>query len=133
MKGIRFISAVICVALIPILATAELQRRSALEEVKVTSQKRPQLLQDTTVAISVLTSEQLEKQGISGIGDMRQGAIASVRMFESANTPQNIVVAIRGNGTGDPSDTTREGSVGIYLDGVYIARSQGLGLDLADL
>lgn len=133
MKGIRKISAMICVAIIPSLATAEIQRRSALEEVIVTAEKRPQLLQDTAVAISVLSSEQLEKQSIFGIGDMRQGAIASVRMFESGNTPQNIVVAIRGNGTGDPSDTTREGSVGIYLDGVYIARSQGLGLELADL
>lgn len=133
MKGIRLLSAIICVAIIPSLASAETQRRNALEEVVVTAEKRPQLLQDTAVAISVLTSEQLEKQSIFGIGDMRQGAIASVRMFESGNTPQNIVVAIRGNGTGDPSDTTREGSVGIYLDGVYIARSQGLGLELADL
>lgn len=133
MKGIKFISVVIVSAILPGLAGAEIQRRSSLEEVTVTAQKRPQLLQETAVAMSVLTSEQLERQGIAGIGDMRTGAIASVRMFESANTPQNIVVAIRGNGTGDPSDTTREGSVGIYLDGVYIARSQGLGLELADL
>ena len=133
MKGIECIAVMICLAIIPSLAAGEVQRRSALEEVIVTAQKRPQLLQETAVAMSVLTSEQLERRGISGIGDMRQGAVASVRMFESGNTPQNIVVAIRGNGTGDPSDTTREGSVGIYLDGIYIARSQGLGLELADL
>lgn len=133
MKGIECIAVMICLAIMPSLAAGEVQRRSALEEVIVTAQKRPQLLQETAVAMSVLTSEQLERRGISGIGDMRQGAVASVRMFESGNTPQNIVVAIRGNGTGDPSDTTREGSVGIYLDGIYIARSQGLGLELADL
>ena len=133
MKGFKFIFIAIVSAMLPDLAAAEIQRRSTLEEVTVTAQKRPQLLQETAVAISVLTSDQLERQGIAGIGDMRTGAIASVRMFEDGNTPQNIVVAIRGNGTGDPSDTTREGSVGIYLDGVYIAHSQGLGLELADL
>lgn len=133
MKGIKFISVAIVSAILPGLAAAETQRRTSLEEVTVTAQKRPQLLQETAVAMSVLSSVQLERQGIAGVGDMSTGAIASVRMFEDGNTPQNIVVAIRGNGTGDPSDTTREGSVGIYLDGVYIARSQGLGLELADL
>lgn len=133
MKGIKFISVLIFMGMISGLATAEIQRRNALQEVTVTAQKRPQLLQETAIAMSVLTSEQLELQGITSLEDMHGGAIASLRMFASGNTPSNLIVAIRGNGTGDPSEITREGSVAVYLDGVYMARSQGLALELSEL
>ena len=133
MKRIKFISALIFIGMISDLATAEIERRNALQEVTVTAQKRSQLLQETAIAMSVLTSEQLELQGITSLGDMHGGAIASLRMYASANTPSNLIVAIRGNGTGDPSEITREGSVSVYLDGVYMARSQGLALELSEL
>jgi iron complex outermembrane receptor protein len=128
MKGIKFISVLIFTGMISGLAAAQIQRRNALEEVTVTAQKWPKLLQETAIAMSVLTSEQLELQGITSLGDMHGGAIASLRMFASGDTPSNLIVAIRGNGTGDPSEITRDGSVSVYLDGVYMARSQGLAI-----
>ena len=132
MKGITSL-VVIIACVISGVATAEIERRTSLEEVIVTAQKRPQLLQDTAIAMSVLKSEQLELQGISSLGDMGGGAIASLRMFASGNTPSNLIVGIRGNGTGDPSEITRDGAVAVYLDGVYMARSQGLALELSEL
>src|SRR3546814_1916906 len=41
-------------------------------------------------------------------------------------------ITIRGVGVND-AQVTQDPAVGIYLDGVYIARSSGLALDLADL
>ena len=63
MKGIKFISVAIVSAILPGLAAAETQRRTSLEEVTVTAQKRPQLLQETAVAMSVLSSVQLVLTG----------------------------------------------------------------------
>lgn len=104
-----------------------------LEETLVTAQKREQSLQNTPIAISVIGSAQLEMQGISDVAGLGMGAIPSLRVIPTANTPSNLIIAIRGNGPGDPSEVTREGSVAVYLDGVYIARSQGLGMELPDL
>lgn len=104
-----------------------------LEEVIVTAQKREQLLQATPIALSVMNAEQLESHRIRSIGELANSSIPSLRIQPTGNTPSNIIVAIRGNGPGDPSEVTREGSVAIYLDGVYLARSQGLGMELADL
>lgn len=108
-------------------------RQDALEEVLVTAQKREQSLQNMPIAISVITGTQLELQAITDLAGMGMGVIPSLRVIPTANTPSNLIIAIRGNGPGDPSEVTREGSVAVYLDGVYIARSQGLGMELADL
>src|SRR5690606_29049339 len=43
------------------------------------------------------------------------------------------LVSIRGIAEADPAQVTRELSTGIYLDGVYLGRAQGLGFDVADL
>lgn len=104
-----------------------------LEEVIVTAQKREQSLQETPIAISVLNGVQLESLGINDLRLIASGIIPSVRVMPFGNTPSNLVFGIRGNAPRDSSEVTREASVGVYLDGVYIARSQGLGIDLIDL
>lgn len=129
---------VVRIAILPLLTTsfAFAQTDSlprALEEITVTAEKKEQSLQDTPIAISVISTEQLELYGISSLTEMGEGAIPSLRVVPTASTPSNVIVAIRGNGPGDPSEITRESAVAVYLDGVYIARTQGLGLELADL
>ena len=44
-----------------------------------------------------------------------------------------MVIGIRGNAPTDASEVTRDGAVGIYVDGVYLARSHSVSLDVADL
>jgi len=104
-----------------------------LDEVIVTAQKREQSLQDAPIAISVMNDEQIEAQRIGDIKALEAGAIPYLRVIPVGNTTSNLIVAIRGNAPGDPSEVTRDTAVAIYLDGVYFARSQGLGLDLIDL
>ncbi|WP_179957807.1 TonB-dependent receptor [Exilibacterium tricleocarpae] len=105
----------------------------ALEEVIVTAQKREQSLQEAPIAISVLGARQLEVQGISSLDALGDGAIPSLRVQPFANTPSTLNIAIRGNGPADVGQITREYPVAIYLDGVYLGRAQGLGMDLASL
>ncbi len=105
----------------------------SLEEVTVTAQKRKQSLQDTPIAISALNDKQLVELNISSLDTLGNGAIPSLRILPSGNTPSTLVMTIRGNGPLDISQTTREGSVAVYMDGFYLGRSQGLGNEWADL
>ncbi len=113
-------------------ATAE-EEINVLSEVTVTAQKREQSLQDAPIAISVMSDEQLESQRIGDMKALEAGAIPYLRVVPVGNTTSNLIVAIRGNAPGDPSEVTRDTAVAMYLDGVYLSRSHGLGMDLIDL
>ena len=122
-----------CLALLPCDRATATERRYALDEVIVTAQKREQSLQDTPVAISVMTAEQLDLHGIGDMKALETGTIPSLRVVTVGNTTSNLIVAIRGNAPGDPSEVTRDTAVAMYLDGIYIPRSHALGMDLLDL
>ena len=107
--------------------------QNGLEEILVTARKYPESMQDTPIAISVIGSAQLDLRGIDDMGDLADGMIPSLRIMPMGSSPSNLIISIRGNAPSDVSEVTRDGSVGIYLDGVYLARSHGFGLELADL
>jgi len=107
--------------------------QSRLDEIIVTAQKRQQSLQDTPIAISVINADQLQRQGIHNLGSLIAGQVPFLHLTPYGSTPSNLAIGIRGNAARDSSEVTREASVGIYLDGVYLARSQGLDIELADL
>ncbi|MBN4055285.1 TonB-dependent receptor [bacterium AH-315-K03] len=102
----------------------------SLEEVIVTAQKREQSIQKIPISIAVLNKNDLEISQINGLGDLN-GLVPSLNIQSEGNTATSLAIAIRGHAP-DPGQITREGSVGVYIDGVYISRSQALGIDLAD-
>ena len=104
-----------------------------LDEVIVTAQKYPESMQENPISMSVMSSMQLDRQGITDLGGLSSGIVPSIRVMPIGSTPSNLIVSIRGNAPSDVSEVTRDGSVGIYLDGVYLARSHGFGLELPDL
>ena len=112
---------------------ANVETEPRLEEIIVTAQKRQQSLQETPIAISVISVEQLQRQGISNLGSLISGQIPFLQITPYGSTPSNLAIGIRGNAPRDSSEVTREASVGVYLDGVYMARSQGLDMELVDL
>jgi hypothetical protein len=75
--------------------------------------------------------EYLESRGIDSIDKL--GTIAPNVKIERAPASKTISqVAIRGSVTINPA-ITWEPAVGLYLDGVYIAKAQGSIFDVADL
>lgn len=110
-------------------ATAE--SSSGLEEIIVTAEKREQSLQDTPISIVALTSDALETKGISGIDDLR-AEVPSLQIVPHPNSASTAQVFIRGVGSYD-DQFTQDPSVAVYVDGVYIGRSQGLSAEVADL
>ncbi len=135
----KFVKNTIAAVLAAVMAWLPYDRAAAeeeayvLDEVIVTAQKREQSLQDAPIAISVMNDVQLELRRIVDLKALETGAIPSLRVMPNGNTTSNLVVAIRGNAPGDPTEVTRDPAVAIYLDGVYLARSHGLGMDLVDL
>ncbi len=106
-------------------------RNAQLEEIIVSAQRKLTSLQDTPISIEAFGPEKLELRGIGGLEDL--GANVPSMVIEPhplSNT--TLRITIRGVGITD-SQVTQDPAVGIYIDGVYIARSVGLALDLADI
>lgn len=97
----------------------------------VTAQKRSENVQDVPIAISAVGSQYLDSRGVDSIDKL--GAIAPNVKIERAPGSKTISqISIRGSVTINPA-ITWEPAVGLYLDGVYIAKAQGSIFDVADL
>src|SRR5690606_39045719 len=95
-----------------------------LEEVVVTARRREESLQDTPVAVTVVTSEMLERMQISGTTDLDK--IAPNLQFHTYGTLTGnnsaAQVFIRGIGQTDATPAVDPG-VGLYIDDVYMGRT----------
>ncbi|MDP3676021.1 MAG: TonB-dependent receptor [Novosphingobium sp.] len=114
-------------------AQANPEEEAGLGEIIVTAQKRAENSQDTPISISVLGEAALEQQGISGFQDLVNGAIPALRIAPTAGRPSALAITMRGIASGDPTSISRDTAIGIYVDGVYLGRVQGLGTELFDL
>lgn len=105
-----------------------------IEEVTVTARKREESLQDTPIAISAFSGESLEQRGITQlIGIANYAPNMSFQNNPSFGGASNAAsIYIRGVGQKEFLPTTEPG-VGLYVDGVYVARSVGAILDLVDI
>ncbi|WP_408591352.1 TonB-dependent receptor [Novosphingobium sp.] len=104
---------------------------SGIGEIVVTAQKRAENIQNVPIAISAVSSQFLETRGITSIDTL--GSIAPNVKIERAPSNKTISqISIRGSVTINPA-VTWEPAVGLYLNGVYIAKAQGSIFDVADL
>lgn len=104
-----------------------------LGEIVVTAEKRETNLQKTPVAISVLGGGDLKARGVVSLKDLMDGAVPSLRIAPFASRNSALTVGIRGIVPFDANQPSRDSGVGIYIDGVYLGRSQGLGSALYDI
>jgi iron complex outermembrane recepter protein len=108
--------------------------QSGLQEIVVTAQKREENLQDTPIAISVLSDQALEDRSVVSILDLGDGAIPSLKIAPFFSRPGALIVNIRGIGVlSDSNQPGRDQGVGVYVDGVYLGRAQGLATALFDV
>jgi iron complex outermembrane receptor protein len=102
-----------------------------LDEIVVTAERKVATLQETPISIETLNAEKLALRGIEGLS----GIAANVPNMTAEPFPihnATLRIFIRGAGTSDVQ-LTQDPAVGVYIDGVYIARSLGLAIDTADL
>jgi iron complex outermembrane recepter protein len=98
-----------------------------LEEVVVTATKRAQGLQDVPIAISVMTGEKIQSQGIAELEDLAV-FMPNVHIAEGGTGTQ---LFIRGIGSG--INYGFEQSVGTFIDGVYYGRGRSARAAFLDL
>jgi len=114
--------------------TSDAAGPAGLDEIVVTARKRAENLQDTPIAITALTGEALERRDLSRITEIDRYTPSLVLNGTAplSGNPSTAVVFLRGIGQIDFTINTDPG-VGIYVDGVYVARSAGSVLDLVDV
>jgi iron complex outermembrane recepter protein len=103
---------------------------TGVDEVIVTASKRSESIIKAPMAVSALSQTQLEDAGVVQLKDLT--TVAPGVEIGVVSVANSIQVSIRGisntdfNATGNPAVAT-------YIDGVYIARTQGLAGNLYDL
>jgi iron complex outermembrane recepter protein len=100
-----------------------------LEEVVVTAQKRAQSAQDVPISITAVSGDFIERKNISSVTDM-QKFTPGLRIPQADASKTSI--RIRGVGS-HKFDIGSEGSVGVFLDEVYLPRFSGSDIGLLDL
>ena len=100
-------------------------------DIVVTARRTNESLQKTPIAITALSAATIEKANVQQIDKIAQIAPNLVIQPTSGYTGA-AGVAIRGIGESDPS-LAADSRVGIYLDGVYVARQAGALFDLVDV
>ncbi len=104
-----------------------------IAEVVVTATKRETNLQKTPIAINVIDAETLKDRHIQSLYDLADGGVPSLRVATFEARQSALTVGIRGIVPLDANQPAREQGVGIYIDGVYLGRQQGLNAALFDV
>jgi len=114
-------------------AAAPQNTGSGVPDIVVTATKRETNLQKTPIAISVLDTATIKDRHVQSLLDLADGGIPSLRVATFEARQSALTVGIRGIVPFDQNQTAREPGVGVYIDGVYLGRSQGLNAALFDV
>lgn len=129
MKKIGMLSASVLALTVAIPAHAQSADQEESENVIiVTATLRAADVQDVPIAVTAVSPETLDRQGILDIKNL--SAVSPSFNIQSSNSEtQGTSIRIRGVGT-TGNNTGLESSVGVFIDGVYQSRP---GVALADL
>ncbi len=101
-----------------------------LEEVVVTARKRQESIQDVPLAISVLTSRQIEQAGITGLEDIALRTPGIQYHKQASQRLGRINTSIRFRGMNVNTETPQFQLASLFLDGMYVMGSAAsLGLE----
>ena len=125
----KFLQKSLGVAVIAAMATPVLAQQP-MEEVVVTATKRAESIQDVPLSVSVVSGEVLQRAEVRDLLDL-QSVVPSLRVPQFQNSTQtNFVIRGFGNGANNPGI---EPSVAVFVDGVYLSRSQARISDLPNI
>jgi len=102
-----------------------------LQEVIIYARRREERLQDTPVAVTALSGEELREESAVLLEDVGRD-VPNVRMVSSPQSVSALDVTIRGQ-TVLRSAIFFDPAVGLYVDGVYVANGQGAMGTLLDV
>lgn len=109
--------------------SADASADATVPEITVTAQKRATNLQETPIAITAFSAQQIEDQHLTTLRDLA-GQVPGLSIPRGGITPTTQLFYLRGIGEGDP---IFDPAIALYVDDVYIPRSIGGLSDLTDL
>jgi iron complex outermembrane receptor protein len=101
----------------------------ALEEIVVTARKRTENLQDVPVSVTSVSSEEMRANNISNIADVARIAPG----LDQREGRKQGAFAIRGVGQVRTNELQADPGVGVYIDGIFLARNDSQLLDALTL
>lgn len=110
------------------VAEAGEQTDDAIPVIIVTAERREQALQDSSLAIQVITAEELERANLTQVHDLNT-LVPGLQIGSGGNAPQ---IYIRGVGDFAASALSNP-AVAVNIDGVYVARPQAVNSLFYDL
>ena len=105
-----------------------------MEEIVVSARGIEEGLQDAPIAVSAFTGETLDYRGVDSL-DQIERFVPSLTLQNNPSfggASNSAAIYLRGVGQKEFLPTTEPG-VGLYVDGVYVARSVGAILDIIDI
>lgn len=100
-----------------------------IDEVVVTARRRAEKAQDVPIAMTVLSGDHLADNGTDKLTQLQ---FLAPSFGISLINPRNATLTVRGIGN-NPANDGLSGSVGIYLDGVYLDRQGMAHSNLQDI
>lgn len=123
-----------CGAGLVLMCANALADEDQLQEVVVTAQRRSENIQNVPIAVTAFTAEALQSKGvvdIHSLGELTPGVNLDAGSPFSGDRSV-LSASIRGIGQDDFAFNLNPG-VGVYLDGVFLARTIGSNLNLLDV
>lgn len=104
---------------------------SVLEDVIVTASKYRSTVQTTPIAVSALSSEGLERAGVTEVSGLATQAPSVQIGNNGANG--SVDISVRGVTSNNVDAFSGNPAVSVHVDGVYVTRTQGLNATFYDL
>ena len=99
------------------------------DEIVVTARRREERLQDVPIAVTAVSQANLDSRGLDSVTDVQQIAPNLNFTPGQGGNSGGIAAFIRGVGEND-FIITSDPAVGVYIDGVYVARTFGATTEL---
>nr|WP_279347232.1 TonB-dependent receptor [Govania unica] len=104
---------------------------SAIEEITVTARRREETVQQAPLAVSAFSRERLDQMQAQTLADIER-SVPNLNLIQAHGSSSTASIFLRGIGQSDGLQTFDPG-IGVYVDGVYLARVQGALLWLSDV
>ncbi len=127
----RMAKAILTTTALPFAFTA-IPAYAALEEVIVTATKREKSIQEVPVSVTAFSTDMLENFVMLDLRDLQEQT-PSLIIGQVAGSSASAFISIRGQIQSDPSVSTLDPSVGVYIDDVYVGRAQGALIEMFDI
>ncbi len=122
----RLISSAIAVTASVMFAITNIHA-AELEEIIVTATKKEESLQDVSVSVSVISGDKIQEAGLHDLKDIGQ----YIPNFSVSENAISTIATMRGVGVG--ANQSFEQSVGLFVDGVHLAKGRQFRTGLFDV